>query len=207
MGEIGSAASRLWEIPASIVHLSEEAAVTVTSGIPRETWNGMSDETFHIIKNGVATDVHLLASGLHPASAGEAELRFAWSPERRKLWDMLIAASGQLRDEAHAKFIIGGGSMFHSDKGPVGDIDALVVLPMSAPSEFAHRSNIVRKLSAAEGQSGLHLIPISESPNIARSSERVAHEVLISQERHPAGQLTTGAVLLNVEELAAMTLT
>ncbi len=186
-----------------IRHLAEAAGVQLTDGIPAFTWNGMTNETWHLVKNGIQSEVHLLFPGLHPVSVEEAALRFVWTPKRERLWGQLLDMSPALRDEARGAYLVGGGSFFHSDKPDPGDIDALVLLGAGAPQDFQRGRGVVQKLSANEGLEGVHLTPTSTHPNIAYAKERLANELTISQQRHPAGKIEAGGVLIDIGELAA----
>lgn len=201
MGELGITPQRAWEVPRQLARLAEDAGVQLTEGIPRFTWNGMSDDLTHLVKNGVGEDVHLLFPGLHPAAAGEAELRFAWSPRRQQLWGQMLDKLPALRDEAGATHLVGGGSFFHSDKAAPGDIDVLAIVPGGAPGRFAQGRRAVDRISDHPDFSGIHVRAISDSPRIGYSQELLANEGLISTARHAEGQLETGTVLLNIDDV------
>lgn len=102
-------------LPDADRRIVERASVALTGGIPRATWNGLDDGG-------------RLLPGLHPATRGEVELRFAWNPERRALYERMLVDLAELRASSPEpiRHVAGAGSFFGSGKPRPGDIDLAV---------------------------------------------------------------------------------
>ena len=86
----------------------------LTTGIPRFTWNGL-DESGRLFP------------GVHPATAGEAELRFAFNDHRALMFARMRESLAELRAEyPDVRYVLGGGSFFSSKPNP-GDIDLVLL--------------------------------------------------------------------------------
>jgi len=105
--------------------LLRHANVELTSGIPRFTWNGMDD-------------AGNLYEGMHPVTAGELHLRYAWNDQRAIMLDRMYSSLSHIRREhPDFRYVGGGGSFFGSGKPDPGDIDlALLDIASSAPHSF-----------------------------------------------------------------------
>lgn len=120
----------------------DRGRVPLTSGIPRFSWNGLDEGG-------------RLFPGLHPASRGEAELRFAWNPERRRMFERMVEDLAELRREhPNVNHVIGAGSFFGTDKVRPGDID-LAVLGVSDAQALASftKYHAITHVYPAEGRS------------------------------------------------------
>lgn len=164
---LAGALARSWSVPDDVVRQAARSSMTVTEGLPSSTWNGMSAELHRIgSKGGAPRDVHLLAPGLHPASAGEAQLRFAWNDARASLWQRTLAAVQELRDRHGVTHVVGGGSFFSTDHPTPGDVDLLAIGARSGNPEtlleanraaMRSRSHEFGAFNRAQGEHGVHI--------------------------------------------------
>lgn len=108
------AAALAASLPDDARRMVERGGGTVTSGIPRFTWNGL-DESGRLFP------------GVHPATAGELELRFAWNDHRARLFERMRESLSMLRkDHPEVRYVVGGGSYFGSKPIP-GDVDLVLL--------------------------------------------------------------------------------
>ena len=137
LGVLDEAGRRAPEIAA---RLDDEARAMIaggggvlTSGIPRFSWNGLDD-------------AGRLFPGVHPATAGEAELRFAFNDQRARMFARMRDSLANLRAEhPDLRYVLGGGSFF-SDKPRPGDVDLVLLgddVDMVAARELNRRNTVV----------------------------------------------------------------
>lgn len=101
-------------LPDDARRMIERGGGTLSTGIPRFTWNGLDD-------------TGRLFPGVHPATAGEAELRFAFNDQRARMFTRMRDSLAALRAEhPDLRYVLGGGSFFGSKQRP-GDIDLVLL--------------------------------------------------------------------------------
>lgn len=101
-------------LPAAERAMLERGNGVLTSGIPRYSWNGLDGSG-------------QLFPGVHPATAGEAQLRFAFNDHRARMFEQMRTSLANLRsDHPDLRYVVGGGSFF-SGKAVPGDIDLVLL--------------------------------------------------------------------------------
>jgi hypothetical protein len=151
----------------------EHGGGTLTSGIPRFTWNGLDDSG-------------RLFPGVHPATAGELELRFAFNPMREGMLARMRESLAALRVEhPEVRSVLGGGSFFSSKAHP-SDIDLVLLAdePSMAEARALNRRNPT-----------VHVYPAN--PSFAGIPQRSFVDFM----RHDRTGAERGLVLLDLDEL------
>lgn len=160
-------------VPAGARALIERGGGTLTSGIPRFTWNGL-DESGRLFP------------GVHPATAGEVELRFAFNDVRARMLRRMRESLSALRvQHPELRYVLGGGSFF-SAKATPGDID--LVLLAKEPSMSAARALNRRNPT-------VHVYPAN--PSFAGIPQRSFVDFM----RHDRTGAERGLVLLDLDDL------
>jgi hypothetical protein len=162
-------------LDASARAMIEHGGGTLTTGIPRFTWNGLDD-------------AGRLFPGVHPATAGEAELRFAFNDHRARMFARMRESLAHIREEhPDVRYVLGGGSFFSGKERP-GDID--LVLLAKEPDMVE-----VRRLNRLD--STVHVYPAN--PTFAGIPQRSFVDFM----RHDRSNAERGLVLLDLDELLA----
>lgn len=145
----------------------------LTSGIPRFTWNGL-DESGRLFP------------GVHPATAGEAELRFAFNDQRARMFARMRDSLSAIRaDHPELRHVLGGGSFF-SGKASPGDVD--LVLLSRDPDMITARELNRRNMT-------VHVYPAR--PTFAGIPQRSFVDFM----RFDRSQAERGLVLLDLDDL------
>jgi hypothetical protein len=162
-------------LDASARALIERGGGTLTSGNPRFTWNGLDE-------------AGRLFPGVHPATAGEAQLRFAFNDHRARMFERMRSSLAHIREQhPDVRYVLGGGSFFSGKEHP-GDID-LVLLAKEPDMVEVRRLNRLNPT--------VHVYPAS--PSFAGIPQRSFVDFM----RHDRNDAERGLVLLDLDELLA----
>lgn len=165
-------AGALPDLPRQLI---ERGGGTVTSGIPRFTWNGL-DESGRLFP------------GVHPATAGELELRFAWNDQRARMFERMRSSLAELRSHhPEVRYVAGGGSYFSAKARP-GDVD-LVLL--------ARRPDLAETRTRNARDHLIHVYPAK--PTLAGVPQRSFVDFF----RHDRDGAERGLVLFDLDDLLA----
>lgn len=164
------------QLPDAVRTLIERGNGTLTTGIPRFTWNGLDEGG-------------RLFPGVHPATAGEAELRFAWNDQRARMFTQMQRSLEYLREEnPDLRYVAGGGSYFSAKPHP-GDIDMVLL---------ADKPDIMATRRYNDRSPVLHVYPAK--PYFAGVPGRSFVD-FFRFERANAGGAERGLVLLDLDDL------
>lgn len=178
---LDDAARRAPDVAARLDHgtrkLIADGGGVLTTGIPRFTWNGLDE-------------AGRLFPGVHPATAGEAQLRFAFNDHRARMFERMRESLALIRAEhPELRYVLGGGSFF-SGKARPGDVD--LVLLADEPGMIAARELNRRNPT-------VHVYPAQ--PWFAGIPQRSFVDFM----RFDRSDVERGLVLLDLDDLLAPT--